>query len=137
MRRTASPRLAAVMLVTACVMFDTTVLGQTPEQEKMWEAQRAQKQAEEKIKAERLAKEREARRADPMAWVRTLDPMAPGGWTFRAVGADGSWATFSTEHQLKRSGHTVTAWLRQEYAESHRSADGRGRATLPATALAP
>ena len=124
MRRTSSPRLAAVVLVTACVMFDTTVLGQTPEQEKMWEAQRAHKQAEEKIKADRLAKEREARRADPMAWVRTLDPMAPGGWTFRAVGADGSWATFSTEHQLKRSGHTVTAWLRQEYAEPHRSADG-------------
>jgi hypothetical protein len=59
-----------------------------------------------------------------MAWVRTLDPMSSGGWVFRTVGADGSWATFSTEHQLKRSGHLVTAWLRQEYAEPQRSAAG-------------
>ena len=124
LKRTTSPRLASALLVTACVMHYSTALGQTPEQEKMWEAQRAQKQAEEKIKTQKLAKDREARRADPMAWVRTLDPLSPGGWTFRAVGADGSWAAFSTEHQLKRSGHTVTAWLRQEYAEPHRSADG-------------
>jgi hypothetical protein len=124
MRRTTSRWLAAAVLVAASVMHVSTVVGQTPEQEKMWEAQRAQTQADEKAKAERLARQREARRADPMAWVRTLDPMSPGGWEFRSVGADGSWATFSTEHQLKRSGHLVTAWLRQEYPEPQRSAAG-------------
>jgi|SRR5450432_1712247 hypothetical protein len=98
--------------------------GQTPEQTKLWEAQRAQTQADEKAKVERLARERESRRADPMAWVRTLDPMLHGGWVFRAVAPDGSWATFSTEHQLKRSGRLVTAWLRQEYPEPHRTAGG-------------
>src|ERR1700722_20893371 len=124
MRPTTSRRLAAGMLAAACAIHVSTVAGQTPEQEKLWQAQRAQAQAEEKLQAERLAKEREARRADPMEWVGTLDPMSSGGWTFKAVGADGSWATFSTEHQLKRSGHLVTAWLRQEYPEPHRSAAG-------------
>jgi len=124
MRRTTSQRLAAAVGVAACAMHHSTVVGQTPEQEKMWEAQRAQVQAEEKIKAETLARDRDARRRDPMAWVGTLDPMSPGGWTFKAVGADGSWATFSTDHQLKRSGHLVTAWLRQEYPEPHRSTAG-------------
>ena len=99
-------------------------IAQTPEQQQMWDAQRAQAQADEKVKAERLAKQREARKANPMAWVRTLDPMAQGGWEFRAVGADGSWATFSTDHQLKRSGRQVTAWLRQEYPEPQRSSAG-------------
>ncbi len=121
---TMAQRLAAVPFMAACVMLNSAALAQTPEQEKLWEAQRAQIQADEKAKAERLAREREARRAEPMAWVRTLDPMSPGGWEFRAVGADGSWATFSTDHQLKRSGHLVTAWLRQEYAEPHRSPAG-------------
>jgi type II secretory pathway pseudopilin PulG len=124
MRPTTSRRLAAGMLAAACAIHVSTVVGQTPEQEKLWQAQRAQAQAEEKLQAERLAKEREARRADPMAWVGTLDSMSSGGWAFKAVGADGSWATFSTEHQLKRSGHLVTAWLRQEYPEPHRSAAG-------------
>src|SRR6202162_4729660 len=124
MTRTTSRRLAAGMLAAACAIHVSTVVGQTPEQEKQWQAQRAQAQAEEKLQAEKLAKEREARRADPMAWVGTLDPMSSGGWTFKAVGADGSWATFSTEHQLKRSGHLVTAWLRQEYPEQQRSAAG-------------
>jgi hypothetical protein len=124
MIRTIAQRLVLAPLMAACVMHHSAVLGQTPEQEKLWEAQRAQMQADDKAKAERLAREREARRADPMAWVRTLEPMSPGGWTFRAVGADGSWATFSTDHQLKRSGHLVTTWLRQEYAEPHRSPAG-------------
>jgi type II secretory pathway pseudopilin PulG len=124
MRPRTSRRLTAGVLAAVCAIHVSTVVGQTPEQEKLWQAQRAQAQAEEKLQAERLAKEREARRADPMAWVRTLDPMSSGGWTFKAVGADGSWATFSTEHQLKRSGHLVTAWLRQEYPEPHRSAAG-------------
>ena len=90
----------------------------------MWDAQRAQAEASEKAKSEQLAKQREARKADPMAWVRTLDPMSAGGWAFRSVGADGSWAAFSTEHQLKRSGHLVTTWLRQEFPEPQRSAAG-------------
>ena len=121
MRRSTSQRLAVAAGLAACVLPNAIVLGQTPEQEKMWEAQRAWTQAEDKIKAEKLARDREARRRDPMAWVRTLDPMSPGGWVFKAVGADGAWATFSTDHQLKRSGHLVTAWLRQEFPEPHRS----------------
>jgi hypothetical protein len=106
------------------VMNHSPVVAQTPEEQKVWEAQRAQSQADEKAKLERLAKQREARKADPMAWVRTLDPMSAGGWIFRAVATDGSWAAFSTEHQMKRSGHLVTAWLRQEYPEPQRNSAG-------------
>jgi hypothetical protein len=124
MRRTTTRRIAAAVLVAAGAMHFSVVVGQTPEQEKMWEAQRAQAQAEQKTAAEVLARQRAARRADPMGWVRTLDPMSPGGWVFRAVGADGSWATFSTDHQMKRSGHVVTAWLRQEFPEPQRIAAG-------------
>ncbi len=124
MKRTSSRCLAVILLTAACVMHNSAAVAQTPEQAKMWEAQRIQAQAEEKAKAELLAKQREARRADPMAWVRTLDPMSAGGWAFRTVAPDGSWATFSTDHQLKRSGHLVTAWLRQEYPEAQRSGAG-------------
>jgi hypothetical protein len=124
MKRTAAHVLASMALIAAGVGWDAPVLGQTPEQAKMWEAQRAQAQADEKAAAERLAKQREVRRADPMSWVRTLDPMSAGGWVFRSVASDGSWAAYSTEHQLKRSGHLVTAWLRQEYPEPQRSAAG-------------
>jgi hypothetical protein len=98
--------------------------AQTPEQQKMWDAQRAQTQADEKVKAERLATQRAARKADPMSWVNTLNPLSTGGWQFRSVAPDGSWASFSTEHQLKRSGHLMTAWLRQEYPEPQRSNSG-------------
>jgi hypothetical protein len=124
MKRAASPRLAATMLIAVAAMRISTAVGQTPEEQKLWEAQRVQMHADEKAKADLLARQREARRADPMAWVRTLDPMSQGGWVFRAVGADGSWATFSTEHQMKRSRHQVTVWLRQEYPEPQRSAEG-------------
>jgi len=48
-----------------------------------------------------------------MGWVHTLNPMTAGGWQFRAVAPDGSWASFSTEHQMKRSGHLITVWLRR------------------------
>lgn len=98
--------------------------AQTPEQQKMWDAQRAQAQADSKARADKLAAQRAARKADPMAWVRTLNPLTAGGWQFRLVAPDGSWASFSTEHQLKRSGHLVTAWLRQEYPEPQRSNSG-------------
>jgi len=124
MRRTTTERLVTAALVAAGAMSQSIAVGQTPEQEKLWEAQRAQAQADEKVRAEQLARQRAARRADPMSFVRTLDPMSPGGWVFRAVGADGSWATFSTDHQLKRSGRLVTAWLRQEFPEPQRSAAG-------------
>src|SRR5882724_956720 len=124
MTGTHSRRISKAVLIATFVMHDSIVVGQTPEQEKLWEAQRAQAQAEEKVRAEQLARQRAARRADPMSFVRTLDPMSPGGWVFRAVGADGSWATFSTDHQLKRSGRVVTAWLRQEFPEPQRSAAG-------------
>jgi hypothetical protein len=99
--------------------------AQTPEQQQMWDAQRAEARAEEKVRAERLAREREARRSDPMSWVRTLDPMTSGGWEFRAVAGDGSWATFSTNHQMKRSGSLVSVWLRQEYAEPQTGGNGK------------
>ena len=114
--------LAAVF--AACLLQGGVCAAQTPEQQKMWDAQRAQAQAEEKAKAERLATQRAARKADPMAWVNSLNPLSTGGWQFRSVAPDGSWASFSTEHQLKRSGHLVTAWLRQEYPEPQRSNSG-------------
>ena len=111
-------------LLAAVWLHGATCAAQTPEQQKMWDAQRAQAQAAEKAKAEKLAAERAARKADPMAWVHTLNPLTTGGWQFRAVAPDGSWAAYSTEHQLKRSGHLVTAWLREEYPEPQRSGSG-------------
>jgi hypothetical protein len=111
--------LAAVALAGPCFLQSLIAGGQTPEQEKVWEAQQAQTLVDQRAKAERLAKERAARKADPMAWVRTLDPMSAGGWEFRNVADDGSWAAYSTDHQLKHKGKTVTVWLRQEYAEPH------------------
>lgn len=108
---------AAIAAVAAALSPAAQSIGQTPEQEKTWEVERARALAEAKIKADRLAQEREVRSADPMGWVHTLDPMTSGGWEFRAVDNRGSWATFSSTHQLKRSGQVVTVWLRQEYAE--------------------
>jgi hypothetical protein len=107
-----------------CLLQSAICAAQTPEQQKLWDAQRAQVQVDEKARAEKLAAQRAARKADPMSWVRILNPLAAGGWQFRSVAPDGSWASFSTEHQLKRSGHLVTAWLRQEYAEPQRSNSG-------------
>jgi Na+-transporting methylmalonyl-CoA/oxaloacetate decarboxylase gamma subunit len=101
-----------------------SVAAQTPEEAKQWEAQRSQAVAEAQAQALRVAQQRLARRADPMAWVRTLDPLASGGWEFRSVAADGSWANYSTEHQLKRSGHTMTVWIRQEFPEPQRAPSG-------------
>jgi len=98
--------------------------AQTPEQQQLWDAQRVQAQAEAKLRAEILARQRAARKADPMAWVRTLNPMPAGGWEFRAVAPDGSWAAFSTDHQEKRSGKMITLWLRQEYPEAQHSSGG-------------
>jgi hypothetical protein len=115
---------ANAVLVALGLAISSGAAAQTPEQSQLWETQRVQRQAEEKAKAEELARQRAARRADPMAWVRTLDPLSSGGWVFRMVGADGSWATYSTDHQLKRSGHMVTAWLRQEFPEPQRGAAG-------------
>lgn len=109
--------LGVAAVIAGGLFFSHDAAGQTPEQQQMWDAQRAQALVEEKARAERLTREREARKADPMGWVRTLDPLTSGGWEFRSVSEDGSWATFTTNHQLKRSGKTVTVWLRQEYAE--------------------
>jgi hypothetical protein len=114
----------AALVSGSLLMLGGICRAQTPEQQKMWDAQRAQAQADEKVRSETLAAQRAARKADPMAWVRTLNPMTAGGWQFRAVAADGSWASFSTERQMKRSGHLVTAWLRQEYPEPQRSDGG-------------
>lgn len=106
------------------VFLASAGVAQTPEQQQLWDAQRAQAAAESKAKAERLARERAARRADPMSWVRTLNPMASGGWEFRGVAADGSWAIYSTDHQMKRSGQMITLWLRQEYPEAQKNGAG-------------
>ena len=111
-------------LLAAIWLHGATCAAQTPEQQKMWDAQRAQLQAAEKAKAEKLAADRAARKSDPMSWVHSLNPLTAGGWQFRAVAPDGSWASFTTEHQLKRSGHLVTAWLREEYPEPQRSSSG-------------
>jgi len=116
-RKQARHALAAVTVVLAFASGPSSV-AQTPEQEKAWEADRERASAIEKAKAEQLARERAARKADPMAWVRTLDPMTSGGWEFRSVATDGSWAIFSSTHQLKRSGQIVTVWMRHEYAEA-------------------
>jgi hypothetical protein len=119
-------RLLAMTAVVGTSFFASgDSAGQTPAQAEMWEQQRAQALADEQARATQLSREREARRADPMAWVRTLDPMAAGGWEFRAVAADGSWATYSTTHQMKRSGGQVTVWLRQEYAEPQAGGSGK------------
>ena len=124
MMQNLSRLIAAGIAAGACLLHSGAGTAQTPEQTKMWEAQRAQTQADEKAKVERLAAQRAARKADPMAWVRTLNPMTDGGWQFRAVAPDGSWASFSTEHQMKRSGHLITVWLREEYPEPQRGSGG-------------
>ncbi len=112
------PGLLAITAVVGTSLFASAdSAGQTPEQAELWEQRRVQALADEQARAAQISREREARRADPMAWVRTLDPMAAGGWEFRAVAADGSWATYSTTHQMKRTGSQVTVWLRREYAE--------------------
>ena len=116
--------IACVVTAGASLLPPGVGIAQTPEQQKLWDAQRAQSHADEKARADLLAAQRAARRADPMAWVRTLNPMAAGGWQFRAVGPDGSWASFSTEHQMKRSGHLITVWIRQEYPEPQRNNAG-------------
>jgi Tfp pilus assembly protein FimT len=117
--------LAMIAIVATGFFVSVDSAGQTPEQQQLWEAQRAQALADEKTKAERLARERAVRKADPMAWVRTLNPMTAGGWEFRAVANDGSWATYSTDHQMKRSGKLVSVWLRQEYAEPQSGSEGK------------
>ncbi len=117
-------RPIASALSTLFLSYGSALLAQTPEQQQMWDAQRAAAQADAKVKTEQLALQRAARKSDPMAWVRTLNPLTAGGWQFRAVAPDGSWASFSTERQLKRSGHLITVWLREEYPEAQRSSSG-------------
>jgi hypothetical protein len=119
-----SQLIAGALTAGACLLHTGMSTAQTPEQTKLWEAQRAQSQAAEKAKAEQLAVQRAARKADPMGWVHTLNPMTAGGWQFRTVAPDGSWASFSTEHQMKRSGHLITVWLREEYPEPQRNSGG-------------
>jgi len=117
--------LAMAAVVGINFFASTESAGQTPAEAEQWEQQRAQARADEQAWTAQLSREREARRADPMAWVRTLDPMLAGGWEFRAVAADGSWATYSTNHQMKRARSQVTVWLRQEYAEPQAGDNGK------------
>jgi hypothetical protein len=119
------PRLMAAALgAVALGLMVSTSLAQTPEQEKAWAEDRARAAAEAKASQERLAQARVARKADPMAWVRTLDPMTSGGWEFRSVATDGDWAVFSSTHQFKRAGQIVTVWMRHEYAEAQQGDGG-------------
>jgi hypothetical protein len=115
-------RAVAALALGLCVVG---ARSQTPEQQKAWDAERERTVAAEKARADQLARERAARKADPMGWVRTLDPMTSGGWEFRSVGNDGSWAVFSSTHQLKREGQLVTVWMRHEYAELQTGDDGQ------------
>ncbi len=116
--------LTSAVLLAACVPAGLCV-AQTPEQQQLWDAQRAKALADQKASNERLQQERDRRKADPMAWVRTLNPMTAGGWEFRGVANDGSWAAYTTEHQMTRSGNNVTVWLRQEYAEPQMAGEKR------------
>jgi len=117
-------RLIAAAAGSICwALLGSNGFAQTPEQEKSWAEDRARATAEAKASQERLAQERAARKADPMTWVRTLDPMTSGGWEFRSVATYGSWAVYSSTHQFKRSGQIVTVWMRHEYAEAQ-TADG-------------
>jgi hypothetical protein len=122
--RTVFGSILGVVLLSAMLLHAPASPGQTPDEQKAWEAQRAQALAEQKIRAEQLEKSRAARKANPMAWVATLDPMSSGGWEFRTVADDGSWASYATTHQMKRSGKTVTAWIRQEFAEPQLDPNG-------------
>jgi hypothetical protein len=119
-----APLIAGILAAGTGLLHSSAAGAQTPEQQKMWDAQRAQSQADERARADYLAAQRAARRADPMAWVRSLNPMTAGGWQFRGVAPDGSWASFSTEHQMKRSGRLITVWLREEYPEPQRNSGG-------------
>ena len=122
--RTIAGSILALCLGCAAWFHAPPSRAQTPEQQKSWEAQRAQALAEQKARLEQLERNRAARRADPMAWVKTLDPMSSGGWEFRTVANDGSWASYTTVHQMKRSGKIVTVWLRQEFAEPQLDPNG-------------
>jgi hypothetical protein len=116
--------MAAACAALYLAFIGSNSVAQTPEQEKTWAEDRARADALARANQERLAQQRAARKADPMAWVRTLDPMTSGGWEFRSVATDGSWAVFSSTHQLKRSGQTVTVWMRHEYAEAQTADSG-------------
>ncbi len=122
--RTVLGSILGVGVLGAMLLQAAASPAQTPDEQKAWEAQRAQALAEQKIRAEQLEKSRAARKANPMAWVATLDPMSSGGWEFRTVADDGSWASYATTHQMKRSGKTVTAWIRQEFAEPQLDPNG-------------
>jgi hypothetical protein len=112
-------RWAATAACGAALLAGAENAGsQTPEQQKQWAEERERSNQVALARAEQLAHERAARKANPMAWVHTLDPMTSGGWEFRSVATEGSWAIFASTHQLKRSGQIVTSWIRYEYAEA-------------------
>jgi hypothetical protein len=114
-------RWAATAACGAALLAGVENAGsQTPEQQQQWAEERDRSNQVAQTRAAQLARERAARKADPMAWVRTLDPMATGGWEFRSVAIDGSWGIFTSTHQLQRKGQTVTGWIRYEYAEPQR-----------------
>jgi hypothetical protein len=124
MNTTSRRMSAALAALAAGLVCGSHGFGQTPEQEKTWAEDRARAAADAKASQELLTQQRAARKADPMGWVRTLDPMSSGGWEFRSVATDGAWAVYSSTHQIKRSGQVVTVWMRHEYAEPQTGEDG-------------
>jgi len=84
-------RWAATAACGAALLAGAENAGsQTPEQQKQWAEERERSNQVALARAEQLARERAARKANPMAWVHTLDPMTSGGWEFRSVATEGS-----------------------------------------------
>jgi len=107
-----------------CAVQNVAAVAQTPEEQKP--GKRSARRPRQRKRRKRKGWRNSAKLGGQTRWPGCGHwiHVAGVGWVFRAVGADGSWAAFSTEHQLKRAGHLVTAWLRQEYPEPQRTAGG-------------
>ena len=64
--RTLSPYLLPAAIGGVILFSTPPSFGQTPEQSQLWEAQRIQALSDEKLKGEKLERERQARKANPM-----------------------------------------------------------------------
>jgi hypothetical protein len=61
---------------------------------------------------------RQNRKANPLAWEQSLDPMPQGNWKLLFLANDGSMAIFVSSHQQSRSGTKLTVWFRTELGEA-------------------
>ena len=65
-------RWAATAACGAALLAGVEIAGgQTPEQEKQWAVERERSNQAAQARAEQLARERAARKANPMGWVRS------------------------------------------------------------------